>query len=383
MNTDYEKVFHLKQHSPLIHFQSEQTGATLRATEVKPKLDRFILKKLGGAEKVRQEHKNWFLGDKDALNYKLRFSSPDFERLDLGPRTDYEIYFGNMGKNTRPVKAVRFLSDVAMTVICFDNELMETIGSLISGFFLVTNFGRMQSKGFGSFCAGGDPDENTVAAALKKEYQAKVCYAFESDKPFKDIKTIYSIMKSGVNFHGYRRSLLFLYMHKLGIGNEKAKLKQQGIAPVVSNGHGHQHDLNNNNEESRYVRSLLGVGDHIEFLNDLSNRRDKTTISISNPEIERYQSTVFFKIVGRTVYFVGKRIDSGIFGKTFTFKKGGSSVKIPVPEKSEQIDENFMDGFLAYAVTELNKTRNELDPGSGTTALSSFLERQIKIRRIQ
>ncbi|MEL7223220.1 MAG: hypothetical protein AAGJ93_17980, partial [Bacteroidota bacterium] len=39
----FKKVFHLKQHTPLIHFQHEQSGATLRATEVKAKLDRFIL----------------------------------------------------------------------------------------------------------------------------------------------------------------------------------------------------------------------------------------------------------------------------------------------------------------------------------------------------
>ena len=34
----------LKQHTPLIHFQHDQEGATLRASEVKPKLDRFIIK---------------------------------------------------------------------------------------------------------------------------------------------------------------------------------------------------------------------------------------------------------------------------------------------------------------------------------------------------
>ncbi|MFN0202536.1 MAG: hypothetical protein ACKVTZ_13510 [Bacteroidia bacterium] len=39
----YSLTFTLKQHTPLIHFQHEQAGATLRASEVKPKLDRFIL----------------------------------------------------------------------------------------------------------------------------------------------------------------------------------------------------------------------------------------------------------------------------------------------------------------------------------------------------
>lgn len=37
----------LKQHTPLIHFQHDQYGATLRASEVKPKLDKFILERLG------------------------------------------------------------------------------------------------------------------------------------------------------------------------------------------------------------------------------------------------------------------------------------------------------------------------------------------------
>ena len=41
---NFQKEYHLKAHSPLIHFQYDSNGATLRATEVKPKLDRYILK---------------------------------------------------------------------------------------------------------------------------------------------------------------------------------------------------------------------------------------------------------------------------------------------------------------------------------------------------
>ena len=36
-------VCELKQQTPMIHFQSKEPGACLRATEVKPKLDRFII----------------------------------------------------------------------------------------------------------------------------------------------------------------------------------------------------------------------------------------------------------------------------------------------------------------------------------------------------
>ncbi len=39
----YKLTFKLKQHTPIIHFRYDQTGATLRATELKPKLDKFVL----------------------------------------------------------------------------------------------------------------------------------------------------------------------------------------------------------------------------------------------------------------------------------------------------------------------------------------------------
>ena len=42
----------LKQHTPMIHFQHNESGATLRASEVKPLLDKFILTKLGNVLEV-------------------------------------------------------------------------------------------------------------------------------------------------------------------------------------------------------------------------------------------------------------------------------------------------------------------------------------------
>ena len=75
---DFSFVIHkrLKQVTPYLHFQHDVTinpGAVLRATEVKPKLDRFILRKIGGKEFIPS---NWFLpkgSETGALDYKLRF----------------------------------------------------------------------------------------------------------------------------------------------------------------------------------------------------------------------------------------------------------------------------------------------------------------------
>ena len=37
--------FKLDQHTPMLHFQPAQQGATLRATEVKPRFDKWLVRK--------------------------------------------------------------------------------------------------------------------------------------------------------------------------------------------------------------------------------------------------------------------------------------------------------------------------------------------------
>ena len=43
----YSLNYKLQQITPMIHFQHYEEGATLRASEVKPKLDRFLIELLG------------------------------------------------------------------------------------------------------------------------------------------------------------------------------------------------------------------------------------------------------------------------------------------------------------------------------------------------
>ena len=86
----------LRQHTPLIHFQHDQEGATLRASEVKPKLDRFVIKQafhdsfdeckefLIGynpdpekkEESIRALRNKWNAGYR-ALDYKIRIKASD------------------------------------------------------------------------------------------------------------------------------------------------------------------------------------------------------------------------------------------------------------------------------------------------------------------
>ena len=372
MDYSFQKTYTLLPQSPLIHFQWKQPGAALRATEVKPKLDRYIIKRYG--EPIPDNWRNE--QSPNALNYKLRLvadGSPEFSLLGyIGRRNadtpekqeyvnigcPYDIYYGNMGTNDEK-RGVTV--KIRMTVDCFLPELLKYIDDIIGDFFIVKNFGTMQGKGFGSYIVDGKPnDSNYICQTLTTEYQANACFRFKASRaPFKQIKCIYSLMKTGLNQSYlrppvYRRSILFDYMHDNNIGNEKAWLKQSKIAPALGR-NTNQHDA-----VSRYVRALFGVGEAIEFKNSQSNPRDKVKVTIkeSGKEIERLSSPVLFKVINSVVYFVGMPVNEEIYGKTFLFSSSMGSGEISVPCKDE-LPDNFMNEFMRYAFTELTKCHTQ------------------------
>ena len=85
----------LKQHTPLIHFHHDQEGATLRASEVKPKLDKFILMRLGhgsypaGIDEAQRN--GWLIGkgDHPALDYKMRIEASNVEKWIINEPQEY------------------------------------------------------------------------------------------------------------------------------------------------------------------------------------------------------------------------------------------------------------------------------------------------------
>lgn len=354
----FVRVYTLIPQTPLIHFQYQQPGATLRATEVKPKLDAFLTKK---AKKEGIDLSRYCIKDTKALDYKMRLCALERNQVEIGYRTDYDIYYGNMGRNA--VRKEGVLSKTSLTVVCVIPELLKLLERYISEFFAVTNFGTMSGKGFGSFIVEEKQlNGSAVAKALKEEYGATRCYSFEGGRtPFKTIKIIYSLMKSGINNRGYEHSLLFKYMHETyGIGNEKAWLKQKKLAPAIYKSQNreiaerksHQYD-----GTSRYVRALLGTGEKFEFLNQIGDWQNKTVVkieSIDGDKIERSASPIVFKVVGRTVYMIAARINPNIYGGSFRFGGPMGHGELKVPEKNE-LGEHFIDDFMAYAVKEINR----------------------------
>ena len=406
----FQKTYTLSPQSPLIHFQPDARGTSLRATEVKPKLDAFLMmryQKLHG----EQLPGDWFnpaakAHNLPALDYKLRIEQQKLlsaERLGIG--TDYDIFYGNMVSakdkkkpRSEPLTEKKGLMiEEKMTVICFKPDLMQWIGESIGEFFIVTNFGTMQNKGFGSFLVQETKYNAKEIANLLTMYSgAKHCYSFRSDSQtvFKKIKLMYAIIKSGVNLgegkgmggKNYIDSFLFDYVQKelsKPIDHEKACVKASGVAPAVKKV-GTTMRFNDKKQKDvpatlfdtdtepprkdpnyRYVRALFGIGKTVTY-NDVNvpdGEPNKVNVKIEHDyktdqmkeedRIARFPSPVFFKIIHNNVYFVGTPIDDIIYGKTFIFSaEGRGKVSVRVPLKSE-LPADFINDFMEYAFARL------------------------------
>ena len=180
--------FTLKQHTPIIHFQHDQDGATLRATEVKPKLDRYIIEKFGGKDKME---KSWFKNfEKGSLDYKMRIvangasslywisSNPNSLDKKLRDGTikkgkDHERISNAKTENSTYLNKTQYFADnqffdkpklewknirkgikhdtISLLFTFFNSSLGKAIEDNLSAFFCLHNFVTRQTKGFGCF----------------------------------------------------------------------------------------------------------------------------------------------------------------------------------------------------------------------------------------
>ena len=399
----------LEAQSPIIHFQHDQAGATLRASEVKPKLDRFLLNKMeqetGKRVAVLKEDNGYavMFTDKEhnALNYRMNFEVPGnaywVEPGTFKPES-YSIYYGNSGVHDEKEKKKAVFTNPVMNLMCFNQVLRNYIEKYLVEFFAVTNFGTMQDKGFGSFMpkeclqkSGELTLEETkrFAEMLKQAAGSVHCYSMLfvrvpeeinaknawCTKVFKQIKDFYGIMKSGQNFGGYSRSYLFQYMHgtdnkgnrdDLSIDNEKAWLKQKGIVPIIEkNGKTDRVDKN-----PRYVRALLGVGAGMSFIQK-DGKRLKVKINHKNGDgdaIERMDSPVKFKIIRNKVFITAEEVPEEIYGRMFEFQNkernwdGNKRGSLMTPSKEDFKDGKFdIQTFLACYVNYYNSRKLRKD----------------------
>lgn len=219
----------LKQHTPLIHFQHDQYGATLRASEVKPKLDKFILTKLGDKNyeiisdaefqnvadifcvrhpnidfdnlsiekqyyeigKYIAKQKGWLVGkgEHSALDYKMSIRSKGSKNVSMNvtpknggyetddyPDRENSLFMGNMGGRPKDEVLNFIMNDTIDITLCFKsdeiyNGLNVIIKQSICSFFIRTGFGNRSSKGFGSFTVSEIDGEQQQLPRLEKEWK--------------------------------------------------------------------------------------------------------------------------------------------------------------------------------------------------------------------
>jgi hypothetical protein len=267
-------VIKLKQHTPLIHFQSEQEGATLRASEVKPKLDKYIVSKSGGETEMRNSPimGNWFINkEHPALNYKMR--------IEIGEKevstNKLPMYFGDK----KAVIDKKQLTQI--TIFCLSAGLEVKIKELIVAFFNDTTFGARQSKGYGSF----------TVVEINEETKPSHYYSFFD---------IYTNRRKDV-LMGIDKLWKFMRCNAtrsyLSMKTERNKHWEKDLIKNFKNIHFHP----NKAEIDMYrdIKDHLGLST-IECWNSLGFDIRKQA---SNNEIQRMQSPVLFKPVRLKDYY--------------------------------------------------------------------------------
>ena len=415
---DWQKEYKLVQHTPLIHFQHSEPHACLRATEVKPKLDRFLIEQLEKDDRFGDGRwKKWFVGDgsQQSFDYMMRIT-PNSEQVERTQSIERAIaraehrppnasfheihknYFGNMASgnniqdtNRETFKESLFYKDgLTLTIRCFIPELLTLIDEHIRGFFMMHNFGTRQRKGFGSFTVDIRTEPNApkgfdlVGKYCPNAYYCKLNDNVSADALLDAVWVISAFLRSGFNRGegNYVRGFVFRYFQrgKNPLANDKAFVKQKVLRNVYNEATRGEHlHPYGNNVRYRYVRGLLGTNENSRFCRDPrgETREDRTVHKIyihSAEGVERFPSPLLFKPIGKFVFILPQKMPDKIFGSEFYILK---------KKQEEEYDSKATsDQKLNYLKQECKNrmiktpTAEELAPGakSGDEALKRFLD---------
>lgn len=348
--------FNLKQITPMIHFQDE-SGATIRVTELKPKLDRFILSwiaydnnikyakhELGEETKMLkkvcedlkrntskdQPNKDWLIDDVHcALNYKMRIKAEN-ENTRINRK---DITYGNAAYIVRGDKQYKasFYKDIIIECICFNYNLANKIIELLPILIDSTAFGLQQSKGYGNFrvveIQNGDQkskykdDIETNLFKLEKHFKIDniLVYKLELNRSSKiQTDTNYTevlnaiaeynrFLKSGINdgYSIYYPSVIMKKYFKPDIINEKKamkiklKLANYNINNLIHHGKEKLANYQKSLDENKvyYTRGLLGFAQVYQFKLDTRNwKKFNVSGKIGNEKISRFPSPLHYHV---------------------------------------------------------------------------------------
>jgi len=334
----YKLTVKLKQHTPLIHFQHEQHGATLRATELKPKLDRFLIDIF---KKQKTDYSGYLIGNgtHEAMDYKVNIVCEGEIKVNSNI---HRLFFGNMGdENLQNPKQTVFTNEpIRLVIQSFHEKLLSEIQLHIADFFANTNFGTRQSKGFGSFYLH-EKDALYSNSDINLPYRFTVDLrhkvGIETDTMFDYINIFYKALRSGINEKDrngnstfYMKPFIFQYAKNNGWQWEKKTIKETFFSRDTTS----QQTKYPKSDALHFTAAKYLVRDCFGLSSAESWRSYRATITKKSDTVERFKSPVFFKPIrkGTTfwVYFKADKMDTEFMKADFTIESTNSKQKLPL-----------------------------------------------------
>ena len=354
-----ELIIKLKQHTPLIHFQHDQDNATLRASEVKPRLDDFIIRNEFKNNYDSCQHlfpkmitKEVFDTGVRPLDYKMKIicREPNSSVFDIPEK--FPCYFGGMGEEVQSKRFVYHNGIIEIQIVSMNEEVINILKKMIGRFFMWSNFGTRQSKGFGSFYLHKDDPLYLKVDLSYSFFVAGIETSNQVDKykkTFNYIDLFYRSLRSGinkVNRNGgtdfYFKSMMFMYANKKGWQWDKRTIKEE-VFKIAK--------IDSVKKEKYLMKDLMGISSQ-EMWRTPYSRIDKDHKS-EDPQskIDRMKSPIHFKPIydGKNwrVFFDADIVNEQFFDQIFEVKSiNGSKTTIKTLPKAIGFD--FYD-FFKYA----------------------------------
>lgn len=286
-------TFELCQHTPLLHFHAVQEGATLRASEVKPRFDRWLIDKvwkgdfekckrylIGYGNKKEDDLRADFVAGFRALNYKMRIIVEGERKIekshDLGKKDNMvsvcPMYFGNETNTVFATNKVVIVLTEATKKLQMEERFME---KCFIEFINSHNFGARSSKGYGSFTIGVPSIKPCISLSKNLDWRGVM----------NRIDLFYKTIRSGINFMSkdktqgyYFKSMLYSYAQEKYKGSQWDK---KVIKDLIM--------------DKKTDSNKIDVRDFMGFSTIEKWGAYKTTISKSIKGIKRFASPIVFK----------------------------------------------------------------------------------------
>lgn len=368
------KEIELKQHTPIIHFQHDEPGATLRASELKPKIDKFIAHELENVDPVLFNKYKTIIREKSFFpmaegrlekgcnKYSIVIvqpGAPTIERplpsANQSARNADPLIMAPTSYFAKKHRSIYSSEKIKVKIKAFFDELAELVAAVLPYVCVYENYGARATKGFGCYY----PQEMTVAVfeeIAKKKY-VKVYKLIRKAQDYagalKNIHENYQLLKSGRRTP-YSKPLLFEYMCSKNIGWEKKEVKRN--MPEVIHGTRPPIQCSRDPREYRYIRAMLGLAEINEYRPETGVKQIKIESKDLHPDgrkkYQRLASPITFKVFDNAVYLLPNTTYKQILDKTFVFsletQSGTKSFEIDTPAAFDLID------FLDFVVSRTN-----------------------------